>query len=220
MSFLALESADILGEESQLRSASSKVFIYPAPNLRLDEYPTIWIDLHLSDDGYEVCGEDQELEFITQNGKRCISIRPRMSLRLKTIERIGTSRDLTGVVTNVASMAVRGLLVIPGKVDPGFAAKHLTLVVSNLSKKSIDIGVNDKVASIAFAKSTEDCVPTNSLGWGDKKIVGYTRSKWARFKLRIRSVDFFEVVKSILLGALGAAIAFIIKHYFEKVVGK
>jgi deoxycytidine triphosphate deaminase len=168
-----------------------------------------------SDDGYEICGEDKKLRFKTRNGESIISICPGRSLRFRTVETIGIQNFVTGIVVNVAGMAVKGLTVAPGKVDPGFNPSQLVLVVSNLSKRSIDLREGDKIAAIAFAQ-TGKCAPTKSRGWADRKIEGYSRSSWDRFKDRMQGIDIFDILKNLFVAALGAAIALLVQYLLRK----
>jgi len=216
MSFFALQKDDLTDDEAKFQRGEGKVFFSPPPSLKYNEYPTVWLDLHLSDDGYEICGEDKKLRFKTRNGESIISICPGRSLRFRTVETIGIQNFVTGIVVNVAGMAVKGLTVAPGKVDPGFNPSQLVLVVSNLSKRSIDLKQGDKIASVAFAQ-TGECAPTKSRGWADRKIEGYSRSSWDRFKDRMQGIDIFDILKTLFIAALVTAFAFLVQYYLRKV---
>lgn len=215
MSFFALQKDDLTDDEAKFQRGEGIVFFSPLPSLKYNEYPTVWLDLYLSGDGYEICGEDKKLKFKRRNGESVISIHPGGSLRFKTVETIGIQNFVTGIVVNIAGMAVKGLSVAPGKVDPGFKPSQLILVVTNLSKRSIDLREGDKIAAIAFAQ-TGKCAPTKSRGWADRKIEGYSRSSWDRFKDRMQGIDFFDILKNLFVAALGAAIALLVQYLLRK----
>ena len=215
MSFLAIQKDDLTDDEAKFQRGESKIFFSPLPSLKFHEYPALWLDLHLSGDGYEICGEDKKLKFKRRNGVSVISIRPGGSLRFNTVETIGIHNVVTGIVVNVAGMAVKGLSVAPGKVDPGFKPSQLILVVSNLSKRSIDLREGDKIAAIAFAQ-TGECAPTKSRGWADRKIEGYSRSSWDRFKDQIHGIDIFDILKNLVVAAFGAAIVLLVQYLLRK----
>lgn len=215
MSFFAIQKDDLIDDEAKFQCGEGKIFFSPLPSLKIHEYPALWLDLHLSGDGYEICGEDKKLKFKRHNGILVISIRPGGSLRFKTVETIGIQNVVTGIVVNVAGMAVRGLSVAPGKVDPGFKPSQLILVVTYLSKRSIDLREGDKIAAISFAQ-TGECAPTKSRGWADRKIEGYSRSSWDRFKDRMQGIDILDILKNLFVAALGAAIALLVQYLLRK----
>ena len=63
MSFLAIQKDDLTDDEAKFQRGESKIFFSPLPSLKFHEYPALWMDLHLSGDGYEICGEDKKLKF-------------------------------------------------------------------------------------------------------------------------------------------------------------
>ncbi len=216
MSFLALLKEDLTEDDAHLQSGEAKVFISPMPSIKQNEYPTIWIDLHLAGDSYEICGKDIKHNFKKNNESLIISIRSGRSLRLKTTEKIGIGRGLTGIVVNNAGLAVRGLFLAPGKVDPGYRPSELTLVVTNHARRSIDLKAGDKIATIAFAQASAECAPTKSSGWANRKIDGYTLSTCERIRDRLRNIDIFDTAMTLLIGAIGAALALIVKFFLDK----
>ncbi|MFZ5631550.1 MAG: dCTP deaminase domain-containing protein [Bacillota bacterium] len=216
MSFLALEKDSITEDEGKFFSGEAKIFFSPLPSSKDNEFPTVWVDLHLSGDGYEICGKDKKLKFEKSNGDFFVSIRPGCSLRFITLEKVGVKNNITGIVVNSAGIAVRGLSVAPGKVDPGFSPNRLTLVVTNQSKKSIDLKAGDKIASVGFIQTSGQCAPSKSPGWALRKIEGYSKSNFDKFKERIRNLDAFELVKSLLMAAAGAAIVLFVQYFLGK----
>jgi len=130
---------------------------------------------------------------------------------------IGIKEDVVGLVVNSASRAIKGLSVAPGKIDPGFNPNHLTLVMTNLSKRSIDLkaGHNgDKIAAISFFDVTEKCIPTKSTGWGDKPLPqdDYTRTKREMIRDKIVNTDYTQIISGIIV-----AIVTLILTYYLKV---
>lgn len=123
---------------------------------------------------------------------------------------------MAGMVVNVAGMAVKGFSVAPGKIDPGFRPGQLVLVVTNPSKRSIDLKEGDKIAAIAFAQTSEECAPTKSRGWADRKIEGYSSSSLDRLMDRLRREDFFDIIKTLLIVAVGSAITLLVQYLLQK----
>jgi hypothetical protein len=109
VNFLAIQKEFLTNDEAEFRHGERKIFFSPLPSIKDIEYPTVWLDLHISSDGYEICGEDSKLKFKKYNGDSCVSIRPGWSLRFTTEEKIGVCNDVTGIVVNSAGIAVRGL---------------------------------------------------------------------------------------------------------------
>jgi hypothetical protein len=123
---------------------------------------------------------------------------------------------VTGIVVNSAGIAVRGLFVAPGKIDPGFHPNKLTLVVTNYSKRSIDLKAGDKIATIAFAQTSEKCAPTESSGWANRRIEGYSKSSWDQFNDRLKNIDIFNLIGYLVMSAIGAAIVLIVQHFLTR----
>ncbi|MCL6447903.1 MAG: hypothetical protein K6U04_07085 [Armatimonadetes bacterium] len=216
MSYLALQKDTITDDETKFQNGEAKIFFSPLPSLRDNEYPIVWLDLHISGDGYEVCGKDSKLKFEKYNGDLCTSIRPGLSLRLITQEKIGVQRDVTGIVVNLARIAVKGLFIAPGKIDPGFSPNQLTLVITNHSKRSIDLKAGEKIAAIAFAQTSMKCAGTKSSGWANRRIEGYSKSSWDRFKEPLKNIDIFDLVKNLITAAVGAVIVLIVQYFLKR----
>jgi len=203
MSFLAIRQENLTDDRTAFQNDRQKLFFSPLPRLDPCYYPQAWLDLHISGKGYETCGEDKPHPFEQRNGALVVSIRPGRSLRLRTAESIGIQRDMTGVVTNSAGMAVRGLFVAPGKVDPGYGPGILTLVVTNCSGRSIDLKAGDKIAAIAFAQMEVECAQTDSKGWGDRRIEGYSPPPFReRLRALVRSKGFRDFLTQLIIGAI------------------
>lgn len=194
MSFLALEEHEITDDLREFREGSIRIFLSPKPAEGEVEYPSVWFDLHLSDDdGYEICGIDRRLKFHCRDGECIFSVRPGASVRLITREAIGVKNDTTGVVVNSASKAVRGLSVAPGKVDPGFGPNKIVLVMTNHTRRAMDLRAGDKIAAIAFGLTCKECMPTRSAGWAYRKLNGYSAPWKERFEAWFRT-NWVQVV--------------------------
>jgi dUTPase len=124
------------------------------------------LDLHVGGDTYQAC-EDQYRRRpfrASAPGEGYVTIRPHHSVRVTTLERVGTNQEHTAIVVNVAGRAKHGLIVATGKVDPGFNPAPLLLVIHNQSNRGIKLRVGDKIAAIAFAKVSGAALPTSSSG--------------------------------------------------------
>ena len=214
MSYIALTNNDIFDNVDEFVKSGKGVFIGPRPKLNLSDYPAIWFDIHLASTGYEICGQDKFHKFVVSKAGTIVKIRPGQSLRFSTLERIGIKNDTTALVVNCASMAIRGLFIAPGKIDPGFGANRLTIVVTNLSKRSIDLKAGEKVASIAFASASNACVQTKSTGWADKKIQGYSDTFWARIVDAIKEANYVSVLEKGIIPLLAAILALLLRSCF------
>lgn len=199
-----LEPGGALGRE---------IFFAPPPSSR--DLPTVWLDLHVWDDHFQDCeGGAVPREFRTSSeGERYIKIGARQGVRLYTAEKVGTDRSHTAVVVNVASKAKHGLIVAPGKIDPGFSPERLVLVVFNQSRRSIRLRAGDKIASIGFANISEEAQLTQSQGHHNTALVDYEPARWQVLKTWLCTRDYgrlgFEVLKLILQAGLVLAIAWI-----------
>jgi deoxycytidine triphosphate deaminase len=188
--------------------------IYFAP-LRKDNedmLPTTWLDLHIGGKDYQECEKDEitrkfnKIAIKEKGGevKRYVTISPRKAVRLWTEEVIGTDERHTAIFTNIASRAKHGLLVTPGKMDPGWCPTPLLLVVSNQSARPIRLYVGEKIAAIAFAKIDADAKPSKSIGnacgdaYPDYEIGKVERlSDWLEYR------DYrYDLIKYLLFPAL------------------
>lgn len=216
MSFIAIDKNIITDNKNDFRNDKMKIFFSPLPKLEEAEFPTVWLDLHISGEWYEVCGKDSKRKFKKIDEEFYVSIPPNRSYRFILSETIGIANDITGLIVNTSSMAVRGLSVAPGKIDPGFRPNKINVVVVNHSKRPLDIKAGDKIATIAFAKTDQRCVPVDSCGWGNRKIENYSKSLYKRILIKINNTDYFELVKTLIMGAIGAAVFLFIKFLYDK----
>jgi len=215
MSFLAITKDLITDDTDKFVREEAKIFFSPLPQIPDTSYPILWLDLHISNEGYEICGKDKQQEF-KQNGNSKISIHPGWSIRFKTKEKIGIANNITAIVMNSAGNAVKGLFIAPGKIDPGFRPNKLTLVVTNNSRRSIYLKSDDKIATIAFGFTSLNCAPTDSIGWADRRInYHYTDGLSERFKNRVLSIDFGKHIGEIILVIITVFITLVIQHYLS-----
>ena len=149
MGFLTLTEGNVSSDDP---SQGFTVFISPKPTG--DALPAVWVDLHVSD-GYFQGTDDTTMRrsFRTckSTGNKYIWIVPKSGIRLVTQEQVGCNKKHTGIVVNVASRAKHGLILAPGKVDPGFAPNPLVLVVFNQSSRRVRLWAGDKIACVAFS---------------------------------------------------------------------
>ncbi len=211
MSFLAIRETDLSSGD-----AASGYSIYFSPPSASAAYPTVWLDLHIGGDYYQVCEDDhtrREFGPPDHSGKPWVRIGPRRGVRLYTEERIGLDCRHTAVVTNVAGRAKHGLIVAPGKIDPGFNQNRLVLVVFNQSSRHCTLHVGDKIASIAFAETTEVCAPTPSRGHANGFLTDFENSAPRRFWNWAVSRDYqrlgFEVLKLTIAAGLALLAAWL-----------
>jgi dUTPase len=216
MSFLALKKDSLTDDEDKFKSDEYKIFFSPLPDLQAHKYPVVWLDLHLSGDYYEICGKDLRLNFKRQNGVKYVSIPPGRGFRFITNQKIGVKKDVIAIIVNSAGNAVKGLYAAPGKVDPGFLPDQLTLVMTNQSKRSIDLKVGDKIATIAFAQVSGECAPYDSIGWAKRRIDdGYSKTCWDRFKSMWTFDLFIKIIYPILIVSITLAGNYFIQYYIR-----
>ena len=157
MSFKTIKPED----HAELTHNTNCIVIDPPPPV--SDLPALWLDLHVAESKYQVCGDDIPRELLKRpDGTKAIRIKAHRSVRIRTKERIGIDVGHTGLVTNVRSMAVRGLILAPGKIDPGFSPNPLVLIVHNQTNRDQDIVVDQKVAAIAFAETDSDAKECNA----------------------------------------------------------
>lgn len=140
--------------------------IYFSPKPDAAEFPTVWLDLHVGGDHYQNTGDDDRARAFdtSSSGRQRLRIRPHRSVRVTTCEHVGLSTRRTAIVMNVASRAKHGLIVAPGKIDPGFNPAPLVLVIYNQSPRVITLQAGDKVACLAIAELSESAIATKSIG--------------------------------------------------------
>lgn len=204
MSFRAIQLADLTHG-----NAAGGYIIYFSPLPVEVQYPTIWLDLHIAGEYYHVCeDESTRREFKgDHSGRKYVRIGPREGVRLYTEERIGLDNSHTAVVTNIASRAKHGLIVAPGKIDPGFNPARLILVVFNQSGRACNLYVGDKIASIAFAQTSEVCAPTGSTGHATGNMSDFETRRWQRMSRWLASRDYSKFFGDILRMLLVAGLA-------------
>ncbi len=212
MSFLAVKKADIshgVGEQF-------KVHFSPPP--ADSELPAVWLDLHIAGDYYHLC-EDDSIKRRFKEGRDgaqpYVKLPPKKGIRLYTIELVGTDCQHVAVVTNIASKAKHGIILAPGKIDPGFPQKQLVLVVFNQSNSNVILHVGDKIAALAFAGVDEKCEATKSKGHVEGELADYDSGTMAAIKNWLASRDYaqvcFDLLKLIVattLTLIGAWICF------------
>ena len=194
----------------------SEIFFSPIPQhtkavQSAGGLPEAWLDLHVSGEYYEVCGKDRRHAFLRGQdleGKErvYVSIPAGASYRFKTAEVIGTHADFTAIFTNVAGIAVRGLAVAAGRIDPGFGPDELALVVTNLSRRAIDLHSGDKIATVCFFRTSEPCRPREAGGWGGKHTTGYSSRIRDRLYITLKSSKFYFAILKWFAVAVGAGI--------------
>jgi hypothetical protein len=203
MSFLAVQRTDL----SDGHAASGyKIFFSPIPD---DLFPAVWLDLHIGGEFYQDCEDDhlkKEFQAADGTGRRWIRIGPREGVRLYTEEVIGIDAHHTAVVTNIASRAKHGLIVAPGKIDPGFNPTRLVLVVFNQSRRSCRLHVADKIASIAFAETTGPCAATPSRGHLDGTLSDFDQPLSRRVRRWAITLDYRKFSGDLLRMCLVAAL--------------
>lgn len=211
MSFLAIQETDLSSGDA---AKGYKIYFSPLPSAAI--YPTVWLDLHIGGDYYQDCEDDRtrrEYQPPDKTGKPWVRIGPRRGVRLYTEERIGIDCNHTAVVTNVAGRAKHGLIVAPGKIDPGFDPNRLVLVVFNQSNRHCTLHVRDKIASIAFAQTTTPCSPTVSRGHANGLLPDFDVRMLQKIWNWIASRDYqhfcFEILKLMIAAGLALLVAWL-----------
>jgi deoxycytidine triphosphate deaminase len=190
------------------------IYFSPLHRENEDILPTAWLDLHLSGEDYQDCekgGKTRKFNKITiveKDGevvRYYVTIPSRRAVRLWTEEIIGLNHQHTAVFTNIASRAKHGLLVTPGKIDPGYCPTRLLLVVSNQSTRTVRLYAGAKIAAIAFAKIDTDAKASKSSGhayghaYPDYEIGKTTELlEWWKY----RDIKSSDIIKHLLFPAL------------------
>lgn len=161
MPFLVLDRDKLTSDEA---ARGYEVYFSPAP--ATDELPAVWLDLHVGGDEFQACEDDYRRRPFQRDGIGApfVRIRPRRGVRLFTREIVGLGRRHTAIVMNVAGRAKHGLIVAPGKIDPGFNPSPLVLVVYNQSSRVVKLHVGDKIACLAVAELSAEARSTTSRG--------------------------------------------------------
>ena len=184
--------------------------LYFEPSPPVETLPTVWLDLHVDGAYYHDCEDEKRRKpFLVRRatGQRFIRIGPRRGVRLHTKECIGLDCNHTAVVTNVASRAKHGLIVAPGKVDPGFKPHRLVLVVFNQSRRVIVLNEGEKIACIAFLATSSECVPTKSTGHANGILPDYEDTRLQRLKTWLFERDYHSIVYDFFKGVIYVIVA-------------
>lgn len=141
---------------------------------------------------------------------------PRKAVRLLTEEIIGVNHQHTAIFTNIASRAKHGLVVTPGKIDPGYCPTRLLLVVSNQSTRTIRLYAGEKIAAIAFAKIENAAKPSQSSGHAySHAYPDYEIGKWTELWEWIQYRDHTsDMLKYFILPGILIAISAFISYLF------
>jgi dUTPase len=186
------------------------VYFSPPPGAEL--LPTIWLDLHIAGDYYQLCEDDsikRQFQISRITGKPFVRIPPRRGVRLYTEEVIGTDGRHMGIVTNIAGKAKHGIIVAPGKIDPGFLPNKLVLVTFNQSNSNVILNVGDKIAAVAFAQISGECKPTGSHGHFDGQLPAYDVSGRRKLLMWLASMDYSALAYDVLKMVIAAGLALI-----------
>lgn len=209
MPYIALTNEILSGDIAK----GYKIYFRPKP--ADDVLPTVWADLHVWGGGYHLCDEGDLIRRFNKkddkSGRPFVKIPPLTAYRFYTEETIGVDNETTAVVSNVASKAKHGLIIAPGKIDPGFKPTRFALVIFNQSNKSIKIQEGDKIASVAFVNSSGECKPTQSTGHFDPNFpdyeIGPLKNVWQWAKSR----DYAKFVETLIVAAATAYLVYRIK---------
>lgn len=205
MPFMTITEAELSSDDA---SRGFKVYFSPRPPA--EQFPTVWFDLHVSDEYYQHCEDDSRNKFLTDaNGVKYIRLRAHKGVRLVTSEVVGLDCNHTAVVVNVASKAKHGLIVAPGKIDPGFNPRALVLVVYNQSNRTILLRGGDKIACVAFAQTSASSKATSSKGHVNDVFPDFEARRWRRLINWLKSRDYAGFAYDVLKIVVGAALALI-----------
>ena len=152
-----------------------------------------------------MCGDRKRRSFREDKHGKYVPISAGRAVRLFTREKVAVPICYTGLVANTYSLAARGLVVTPGKVDPGFGPMELSLVIANHSNHGLKLHAGEKVICIGFAEVDGVCLPTHGPGWAKAPVDD--DSTWGdRFVARLQAIDIGTVV-AVVVGSVIAALA-------------
>jgi dUTPase len=191
-----------------LRTNNYVIHFSPAPPR--ESLPAVWLDLHVDGATFQVCGDDVPRPLTESNGGKAIKVKPYQSVRVRTKERVGVNDQHTAFVSNVRSMAIRGLVLAPGKIDPGFSPNPLVLVIHNQTSRAQLIKIGEKVAAVAFAVVDPPAVSSNAGPAVPEDKFDYAPTLRQRSALWFRD-QISPNVGSALLRMLGQALACLIR---------
>ena len=213
MAFLTLTQ-----DQLSCDNAAKGYAIYFAPPPKKGELPTVWLDLHAAGDYYQECEDEVRRKFEpADSGKgRHIRIAPHRGVRIITLEHVGLDCNHVGLVVNVASRAKHGLIVAPGKIDPGFNPRPLVLVVYNQSERAIFLHEGDKIASVAFAKISAPAIPSLSKGHANGDYPDFEPRIAQRFKRWIAGLNYDRILYDLLVPLLSALLGAWLGIWFTK----
>ena len=206
MSFATVTNANLGSGDA---AAGFEIYVNPPPPD--DVLPTVWLDLHVSGTRYEYCENEKVWHEFKQgeNDERYVKIKPGRAVRIYTAESIGTSRDHAAVVVNVVGKIKDGLIIAPGKVDPGFGPHKLLLVIFNQSRRTYILKAGDVIASIAFSKLPTAAKGTLSQGF-DKTSSHYEPTRKEKLKDWYSGVDLPKIIVTVLVAV---AITFVFAYF-------
>ena len=208
MSFLTLTTDNLSSNDA---AKAYQIFVSPAPNSA--SLPSVWVDLHVAETYYQHTEDTTQRRTFTKSKtatKKHIWIGAKRGVRLVTAERVGCDTKHTGIVMNVASRAKHGLIVAPGKIDPGFAPNRLVLVVFNQSSRRIQLWADDKIACVAFAQVEGECPATESHGHANGILKDF-REPWRQRVVGWFSTrDYRGLAYDVLKLALAAGLALLV----------
>lgn len=206
MSFATVTNANLSSGDV---SVGFDIYVDPPPPE--DVLPTVWLDLHLSGTRFEKCENEKVWHEFKEgeNDEHYVKIKPGRALRIYTEKSIGTSSNHTAVVVNVVGKSKFGLIIAPGKVDPGFRPQKLLLVVFNHSRRTYILKAGDVIASIAFSELPTEA--KNTLSHGYDKSSSHYEPTWIE-KLRdwFSGVDLPKIIATVLFAV---SITFVFAYF-------
>jgi deoxycytidine triphosphate deaminase len=163
-----------------------------------DTHERVVLDLHV--------GEAFERDHKYISMPDTLVIRPGESVRLRTMERLSTPREVFGVVCSRASLAAQGLYVSNIKVDPCFSGQ-LEVAVFNGGGRPIRVKREMAFASVFFALL--DAPLSENVRRGPTPTAGLAFVNW-RERLRVATpfivTGVVAVVAAILVALLLEAV--------------
>jgi deoxycytidine triphosphate deaminase len=165
MGFITIEKVEQL--------TGSATILEPLEDSISQKLPTVWFDLHVSGDHYYTFAKPRvQRSFRKGNEGEApfLRIPPRQGVRLISHESVAVDNEHIGFVTNVASRAIEGLIVAPGKIDPGFGKQQLALVVFNQSTRTVRVRAGDKIAALAFIQVSSTCMGRGKPGYAGRAV--------------------------------------------------
>jgi hypothetical protein len=214
MPILSLSKEQLTDRRESFKVDGKVVLLSPLPT-DWASTPSPWFDLHVAEGGpgdwYELCGDRKRRAFKEDNRGKYVPVPIGHAVRLFTREKVAVPVCFTGLVANTYSLAARGLLVTPGKVDPGFGPMELSLVIANHSTRSLKLRAGEKVICIGFVEVMGVCLPTPGPGWA-KAPVDDDSTMEVRLLARLQAIDTGTVLAAVLGSVLGALAVWALQH--------